>query len=336
MTSPNTPVLDRIAIVGVGLIGGSIAAAIKSRKLAREVVGVGRSRERLEAARDAGLIDAPLTRLDALRECSLVVVCTPVDRIVDDVMRVAGQLPAGTLVTDAGSVKESICAELEGDTGLPVQFVGSHPLAGSEQGGWEHADANLFAGRTCVVTPVPTTAEAATIAVERFWRSLGMRTVRMSPAEHDRKLALTSHLPHVAAAALASLLSADELALAATGFRDTTRVASGDPRLWAPILQQNSEAVGAGIDRLIDRLQALKQAAASADQTDLIRLLDEGKSSRERASPFVVTGPSHSLLGGALQTVTPTRRWLEIGNCIRSQHVEDPLCQRAQSLSGRR
>ncbi len=210
-----------------------------------------------------------------------MVVCTPVDRIVDDVLRMAGQLPTGTVVTDAGSVKESICTALARDTGLPVRFVGSHPLAGSEKGGWEHADAQLFEGRTCVITPVEQTHAAATQAVEDFWQALGMRTLRMSPLDHDRCLARTSHLPHVTASALASLLSADLRDLTAGGFRDTTRVASGDPQLWAPILRENSVALAEEIDRLVQRLRELQEALATDDSSSLIQLLEQGKSARD-------------------------------------------------------
>ena len=279
-----TPPPGAIGIVGVGLIGGSIAAAIKQLEPGTRVIGIGRSQVRLEAARDAGLLDVAATDMSAVRDCRLVIVCTPVDRIVADVHAAATQLAPGAIVTDAGSVKARICAELV--SGLPdgVHFVGSHPLAGSEKNGWEHSDADLFRDRVCVVTPSAATPDDACRTAESFWRGLGMRVVRMSPEDHDRALATTSHVPHVAAAAVAAQLTQEWLDLAATGFRDTTRIAAGDPDLWSAILLANRNPVIAGLANLIDRLDEFRTAIADGDVSRLKHLLSDSKALRDRLS----------------------------------------------------
>lgn len=279
MNPAEPPHATTVAIFGVGLIGGSIAAALKRRRSAT-VIGIGRNAPRLEEARRAGLIDVAATTPDAAAQAELVVVCTPVDRIVEDVRHVAPHLRPGTIITDAGSVKARICTELRG--GLPegVAFVGSHPLAGSEKNGWEHSDAELFQDRVCVVTPGEAARSDAVERVNSFWRDLGMRVVRMSPEDHDRALAATSHVPHVVAAALASQLTPDLRDLAATGFRDTTRIAAGDPQLWTAILLANRQPVAQSLASLIERLAAFRAVIGAGDEGELRRLLTAARDRR--------------------------------------------------------
>lgn len=271
---------DVIAIIGVGLIGGSIAAAVKRRHVARTVIGIGRNESRLQAARDAGLIDSLSTCLEAVRDASLVIVCTPVDRIATDVLAAAQHLHPGSEITDAGSVKASICREIEA-AGLPegIRFIGSHPLAGSHENGWEHADAELFQDRVCVVTPVAAD-ELSGSSIPQFWKHLGMRTVVMSPEEHDLAIAGTSHVPHVVAAGLASLLEPDQFPLAATGFLDTTRIAAGDPDLWTAILVNNARPVADQLARLTHRLDEVRDALESADAQAIRNFLESAKANR--------------------------------------------------------
>jgi prephenate dehydrogenase len=271
-----------IAILGVGLIGGSVGLAVRQRRLAQRVVGIGRSLPRLEQARLAGVIDVAATDIAAVADCDLVIVGTPVDQIVDEVRRAARILRPGAVITDAGSVKTPVCRALA--EGLPtgVAFVGSHPLAGSEKTGWEHASGELFTDRLCVLTPVDTTPTEAVDTVESFWQSLAMRTKRMSPTAHDAALAVTSHLPHVAAAALASLLSEETCEFAATGFRDTTRIAAGDPSLWTAIVMQNADHVQREIDRLIGVLLQFREATAGGKREDLRALFQRARAARER------------------------------------------------------
>lgn len=285
MVTPS-PALDApfatIAVIGVGLIGGSIGAAAKARGAAQAVIGLGRNRVRLEAARRAGVIDRVATEPAAIAEAELIVVCTPVDRIAADVVALALHAKPGAIFTDAGSVKGTICTALAGKLPAGVTFVGSHPLAGSEKAGFEHADANLFAGRVCIVTPQDDTPPDALARARSFWERLGMRVVEMSPERHDAILALTSHLPHAAAAALASLLDGPEAQFAATGFRDTTRVAGGDPDLWTAIFSANREPVAGQLDRLIARLTELREAITADDRARIHALLDDAKQRRDR------------------------------------------------------
>ena len=271
-----------VAIIGVGLIGGSIAAALKKRGYRGEIIGVGRSDERLKAAQAAGLIDRGTTEIaDAAANASLLIFCTPVDEIVDGVRAALPACQAGTLMTDAGSVKGAICTAIAG--GLPdrVTFIGSHPLAGSEKRGFEYAQPDLFEGRVCVIVPDDDTPEAEVMRLAGFWHFIGMNVIPLSAAEHDRTLARTSHVPHVAAAALALTLLESDRMLAATGFRDTTRIAAGDPSVWIPILLQNRDAIVAGLDRYEHVLEKFRQAVANEDTTALRELLAEAKHSRE-------------------------------------------------------
>jgi prephenate dehydrogenase len=271
-----------IAIVGVGLIGGSLAAALKRRKLARTIVGVGRNLSRLAEARSRDLIDDATTDLaSAAQRSDLVVLCLPVDRIVVGVRDAAASCRPGTLITDAGSIKGAICRELT--KGLPagVEFVGSHPLAGSERQGFEHADADLFANRVCVLTPTGTASPQAGDRIRTFWESLGATVVTMSPEAHDRALAETSHLPHLAAAALAAVLAPENAPLAATGFRDTTRIAGGDPDLWTAILLGNADAVLAKLQTYENSLAAFRIALADRNEQRLKELLTEARLRRE-------------------------------------------------------
>jgi len=276
---PGHPRFDAIAVVGVGLIGGSIAAAVRQRGLARRVIGVGRNLQRLEAARQAGILDEVAGDFGQVQSADLVVVCTPVDRIAE-VVREAAQLGPQTLITDAGSVKACIIDALAGTLPAGVNFVGAHPMAGSEKTGWEHARADLFVRRLCVLTPGEAAPEDAVAATEQFWQSLGMRTQRMSPADHDRAVAASSHVPHVAAAALVSLIDESNAALVSTGFGDVTRIAAGDPGLWLAILQGNRAAVLAELDRLIDQLTAYRQALEADEAQTLLQMLEAARERR--------------------------------------------------------
>jgi prephenate dehydrogenase len=280
--APDFETIETLAVIGVGLVGGSIARAAKAHGLARSVVGVGRNLARLEEARRRGIIDeATVDAAVAARRAGLLVFCTPVDRIVEGVRAAAGASPSGGLVTDAGSVKGCICRPLA--QGLPrgVEFVGSHPLAGSERQGFEHADARLFENRVCVVAPVESSSGAAVARIKAFWKRLGSTVIEMTPEAHDAALAETSHLPHLVAAALAGTLSAENKALAASGFRDTTRIASGDSELWSAILLGNRDEVLASLFRYDASLARFRQAIEQNDATALKELLKAAKMKRE-------------------------------------------------------
>lgn len=272
--------VSTLAVVGVGLLGGSIAAGAKARRMVGRVIGIGRDAARLEQARQHGLIDAASTEMAAAAEADLVVICTPVDRIVADVRKVAAICRSGTLITDVGSVKGSICWDLA--TGLPpgIDFIGSHPLAGSEKSGFEAADADLLEGRVCVVTPDEHTNSATRDRLRTFWSKLGSRVIEMSPAAHDHALAESSHLPHVAAAALAATLQYEHRPFAATGFRDSTRIAAGDASLWTAILLANAEEVLKACDRYERVWREFRLALEAGDAKQLRTLLQKARENR--------------------------------------------------------
>lgn len=270
-----------LGIAGVGLIGGSIAGAAKSRGLCTRVIGYGRSAARLNAAKDAGLIDDFATEIgDSCEEVDLFVSCVPVDRIPESVMHAARFMRRGGIITDGGSVKLSICNAVGVEPAPGIAFVGSHPLAGSEKGGFENADAELFQGRLCVITPRGGESETAITRVTEFWRGLGSEVVVLDPQIHDSILARTSHLPHVAAAAVASGLDSASARFAAGGFRDTTRVAAGDPSLWVSILLANRGEVSEALTEFISRCEAYRHALETNDATRLYDLLQTAKDRR--------------------------------------------------------
>ena len=270
-----------LTIVGVGLIGGSLGLAAKKRGLAQRVRGAGRAAGKLEQALRMGAIDEyTLDLAAAVRDADLVVFCTPVNRIADQMKEAAPHALPGALFTDAGSTKRDIVQAIEGN-GFPVRFVGSHPLAGSEKKGAEHAHPDLFADRWTILTPTEKTPVSAVEDARAFWQALGARVRLMSPEDHDRALALTSHLPHLVAAALAGILPENLRELTATGFRDTTRVAGGDPEVWAPIFQHNRAAVLTTLVQLMDRLDKFRQALASNEVTTIDQLLNQGKRVRD-------------------------------------------------------
>lgn len=285
--------IKTLAIVGVGLIGGSIGLALKKRGFRGPIIGVGRSAERLAAARDAGVIGEFATEANAAARADLIIFCTPVDRIAEGVVQLASHCLAGALITDAGSVKGSICRELHGRMPDGVTFIGSHPLAGSEKQGFEHADADLFEDRVCVVTPVGGEPVEQIERVAQLWRAVGMRVVEMSPQEHDRALAETSHLPHVVAAALAATLQESNRPLAASGFADTTRIAAGDPALWTPILLANSTAVAESLRRYSKLLEEFQAALSRGDEQSLGELLAAARERRNSLEPLLASGNRH-------------------------------------------
>jgi len=272
---------ETVAIVGVGLIGGSLGLALRERKLAREVVGVGRNQVKLDAAQEAGVIDRGTTDLgDGVAQAEVVVVCTPVDTIVDLLIQAAAACPPTALLTDAGSTKEVIVSAVDvalaGRRSGP-RFVGSHPLAGDHRTGHEHARADLFDGRAVVVTPTDATPRPDVVEVNGFWQSLGATVIRMTPSEHDAALAATSHVPHLVAAAVAAATPKELLPLAASGWRDTTRVAGGDPELWRAIFATNRQHVVAALDRVIAELEDLRKAVDQGGDIRLIETLERAK-----------------------------------------------------------
>ncbi|MFN5078362.1 MAG: prephenate dehydrogenase [Planctomyces sp.] len=266
-----------LVIVGVGLIGGSVAAAARKAMPELRIVGIGRSPERLQAAVDQGLLDAwhLQAAVGQWSDDAFGLVCLPVDQITAAAKQL---LQAGcSTVTDAGSVKEPICNLLQNE----ARFVGSHPIAGSEQSGFEHASADLFRQRVCVVcgdpNQSPSTARAAA-----FWRQLGMVVRFMNAAEHDRVLARTSHLPHVLASVATACVSDSELEFTGTGFRDTTRIAAGSAEIWSSSLLQNRDGCLNAIAAAGDLLDQFRQAIETGNSQRLTEIWNTAATRRRR------------------------------------------------------
>lgn len=274
---------DTLVVVGVGLLGGSVALAARQRGIVRRVIGVGRTASRLDQARAAQVLDEISTDLvAAASEADLVIFATPVNLIVSGVREMASACRPGTLITDVGSTKAHLCRDLSRGQHSAVTFVGSHPLAGSEKQGWEHSRADLFDGRVCVVTPTELSPSNEVARLTNFWQAVGMSVVEMSPEAHDRALAQTSHVPHVVASALARTLADNNRALAATGFADTTRIAAGDPNVWVPILLDNRDAVLTSLDDFSAELAAIREALVQGKADEIRRLWEQGKAIREQ------------------------------------------------------
>ena len=260
-----------IVIVGVGLIGGSIAAAVRKRFPECKVIGIGRNRERLKLATERGLLTDWSDQISSatIPDGSLGIVCLPVDQIAEAVRQLADA--DCELVTDAGSVKACVYDAL--DDVFRGRFIGSHPIAGSENTGFENSDADLFVDRMCVVTPVNAT-RVDTDRIVAFWKSIGSTVQQMAPDEHDRVLALTSHLPHIVAAVMSGCVAAELLPFTGTGFRDTTRIAAGSASLWTSILLGNAGHCVESIDAAERLLQKFREAIMTGDGPTLESLLD--------------------------------------------------------------
>lgn len=270
-----------VAILGVGLIGGSIGLALRSRGVATEVVGIGRAPASLDEAVRLGAVDRATTDVaEGVRSADVVVVCTPVNRVAEDVRRCAEAAGPGVLITDAGSSKRLIVETVERHPACAPVFVGAHPVAGSERRGVAFARAELFEGRPCVLTPTSRTPADRLRRAGAFWSSIGCRILEMGPTEHDEVLAYTSHLPHALAAALAGSVPADWLPLAAGAYRDGTRVAGADTALWTAIFRDNRGPLLKALDSLRDRLASFQYALMTDDEEAIRRWWDEARQRR--------------------------------------------------------
>ena len=285
-----------VAIVGVGLIGGSIGRALRERGLAQEVVGIGRRETSLATAQKVGAFDwGTLDLADGVKRAELVVIATPVATVVDSVVAVA-RASARSLITDAGSTKAEIChlvrkRAADESRSFDTRFIGSHPLAGDHRTGPEFARPDLLEGRTVVITPEDDTFAELVGRIRTFWQSLGARVVEMTPQAHDQALATTSHLPHLVASALAAATPKHWLELTATGWADATRIASGDAMLWSQIFTQNRAAMLDSLEGFEASLNELKDALQRGDTAQLINRLQEAKERRDALGDRHSSGP---------------------------------------------
>jgi len=276
-------IFKKIAIIGVGLIGGSIGEAVKKRRLAGTVVGIGHRASSIDEAIARGAIDkGTLDAVKGVAGADLVIIATPVCLIPGFGKKVSRSLKKGCIVTDVGSTKSSIVGQLEKSMPAGVDFVGSHPLAGSEKRGVVSAREDLFKGSVVIMTKTKKTDKAALKKLGSFWKSLGAgRIVIKSPEEHDRIVAQISHLPHIAAAALVNSASDESLEFASTGFKDATRIAASDPGIWRDICVTNRKEIVRALDNYVRNLAKMKKLVKDGSGAKLRRELERSRARRE-------------------------------------------------------
>ncbi len=281
--------IKRLCIVGVGLIGGSLAKDLRRLGLCGEVIGCSRKRENLERARELGIIDAyEVNPAKAVEGADMVVLAVPLGAMAEVLMAMAPGLDGQGVLTDAGSAKCSVLAAARSAFGaVPENFVPAHPIAGTEHSGVEAAVEGLFQGRRVILTPVAQTRPEATARVRGMWQSVGAEVVEMDPAHHDEVLAATSHLPHMLAYTLVDMLGGMEervemFRYAAGGFRDFTRIASSDPQMWHDVCIANREALVGALEHFQVDLGAAIDAIRDGDGRTIKELFVRAKQLRDR------------------------------------------------------
>ncbi len=284
------PLFKRISIVGVGLLGGSIGMAALERHLCEEVVGIGRTLTSLQEAERQGAISRGTVSLtDGIAGADLIILCTPVRRIIEILPEIVAAAPGGAIITDVGSTKATICQRGDDLTrGTEKYFIGSHPMAGSEKSGVRFARPRLFEESTCFVTRTAETNTEAFAKVTALWHALGSRIVVSRPERHDRLTAIISHLPHLAAVALIRAVqnfNEDRnliRGIIGNGFRDTTRIAAGNTEMWEDICMDNLQEIAGARHVLEQSLAELMEACNPNSQCDKLHtMLEQAREFRE-------------------------------------------------------
>ena len=280
--------LKRIVIAGVGLIGGSVGLALKRAGFKGQVVGLGRRWSSLRNAIDVGAVDsATLDYDEAMDQADLLLISTPVDIVPKIAAKAAEYAPTGCIFTDVGSTKGKLVADIEQLMPSGVRFVGTHPMAGSHRSGVGAASASLFDGSICIITPTEASDPQAVDVISEMWRAMGAKIAILAPKDHDCLIAAASHLPHVVACALTRTVAGIEnqqgkaIDFAATGFADTTRIASGDPEVWKSILLHNSEMLSPVLKQMEAELAEIRQALDNGDAEVLAQKLKCAKQIRD-------------------------------------------------------
>ncbi|HYQ72570.1 MAG TPA: prephenate dehydrogenase/arogenate dehydrogenase family protein [Gammaproteobacteria bacterium] len=281
--------IERLCIIGVGLIGGSLARALREAGYCRTVVGAGRKPENLRLAVELGVIDSYETDLArAVVDADMVLVAVPLGAMEPVFSAIRGSLAEGAVLTDAGSAKVSVIDAVRRVFGeVPANFVPGHPIAGIEQSGVAASLSGLYRDRRVILTPLPETDTSARQRVRAMWEVAGAEVVDMEPVHHDEVLAATSHLPHVLAFTLVESLARlhdkkEIFEYAAGGFRDFTRIASSDPVMWRDICLANGDAIQQMIERFIGDLQVLDAAVEARDAERLLQIFADAKAARDR------------------------------------------------------
>jgi len=272
---------NRIAIIGVGLIGGSLGLAIRKKGLAKEVVGVCRTKRSLQLAKKMKAIDrGTLSASHAVQGADLVILATPIRTISQLTRTLSDTFQPGAIITDVASTKADLVRAVEKFLPKHVTFVGSHPMAGREVGGVSYATPTLFEGHVCFMTPHKKTSQSAFKRLRQFWRMLGSKVTVVSPQRHDQLTASFSHLPHLVAALL--VLHGEKIELSGTGFRDMTRIASSDPRLWQDVVESNQKEILKSLSRFQKRLNHMAKLLKKRKMQAIQHTLRKAKERRRR------------------------------------------------------
>jgi len=272
-------IFNKVVIFGTGLIGGSLGLALKRKHLATQIIGFSKHKGNAIRALKIGAIDYIGSSLDITQDADLIILATPVDTIIDIMFKISKKLKSDCIVIDVGSTKENIVKEL---SKLTSNFVGCHPLAGSEKKGIENAQPDIFNNSICIITSSAITKRTTLIKVKLLWKKLGAKTVMMYPKQHDQILSFTSHLPHIVAFSLMGTIPDKFLKLSSSGLKDTTRISASDELLWSQIFLSNRKNLLAAVSSFQANLAALKLALKNKDKKHLTKILSLAKEKREQ------------------------------------------------------
>jgi cyclohexadieny/prephenate dehydrogenase len=283
-----TPHFERVALIGLGLIGSSLSHVMRRKGLAEHIAGFARTTETRAKAVEIGLVDSiHETAPEAVRDADLVILCIPVGACGGVAKEIGAHLKEGAIITDVGSVKTAIVKDVAPYLPANVHFVPGHPVAGTEQSGPESGFAELFIDRWCILTPLPDSDPEAVAKLENFWRACGSNVETMSPEHHDLVLAITSHLPHLiaynivaTAADVEEVTNSEVIKFSAGGFRDFTRIAASDPIMWRDVFLNNKDAVLEMLGRFSEDLSVLQRAIRWGDGETLYNLFTRSRQIR--------------------------------------------------------
>jgi cyclohexadieny/prephenate dehydrogenase len=300
---------ERVALIGIGLIGSSLAHVMRREKIAGHIAGYAKSAETRRTAHQLGLVDSMHeTAASAVANADLVILCVPVGACGEIARAISTVLKPGAILTDVGSVKAAVVRDVLPHVPEGVHFIPGHPIAGTEQSGPASGFADLFVKRWCILTPLPTGSSSATAQLEKFWHCCGSEVEMMTPEHHDLVLAITSHLPHLiayntvaTAADLEEVTNSEVIKYSAGGFRDFTRIAASDPTMWRDVFLNNREAVLEMLGRFSEDLSALQRAIRWGDGETLFNLFTRAREVRrniiaagqETAAPDFGRDPKH-------------------------------------------
>ncbi|MHC4267465.1 MAG: prephenate dehydrogenase [Planctomycetota bacterium] len=280
--------LGVVTIIGTGLIGGSIGLALKERGLASTVIGVGHRKASINKALKLKVIDKGTTKTEeAVKQADIIILATSVNLIPDIAKKIIPLLKKSAILTDVGSTKDYIVSQVNNEIvsrheKCKLNFIGAHPLAGSEQRGIESARSDLFEGSVCILTPTSLNSKRSITKLSNMWKALGAKISIMTPSKHDEVVAFVSHLPHFVASSLANVINEKYWEFAASGLRDTTRVASGDPELWLSISKQNKEKIIEALRSFAEEVRCTLKDLEQGKNTKVLKTLKKAKTVRDK------------------------------------------------------